>query len=425
MKIIRQWKKVLSIFLILIMCIVSGNVLPISAGTTVEKPVILTNTITNATTSLQVYGTKDATLYIKNGTKTVAKKKYKKESVQTITIKAQKAGSTLKFYLQDGNRKSTTVKKAVKKLSSESESKKVKKPAISAAVKSTDTKIKVKGYKDTKLYIKNDSNKVVKTVKYKKNEIKSIKMLKPKDTQTLYFYLVKGKNRSAIVRKTVKDVTAPDKPALTEKKFGSLLVKGEVGSTVYVKNSVSSVYVEKGILTGKSGKVVSGLRPDSRGYYYVKLKDASGNSSAETKLKSKRFGDGLEEEDTEEGETETEEIDPISEYSYIITPLLTPFNEFFYVQTENPDPSDIRLIDKESIYYTQGSEPAYLEPVKKCFMDVVYEDKATARVKGGYVFASQNYGFDGGTLTVQKKVGKNYKDTKSQVSCPQVKGYVV
>lgn len=52
MKIAEQWKKRLSILLILIMCIVNGNVLPVSAKTTIQKPVILTNTITNATTSL-------------------------------------------------------------------------------------------------------------------------------------------------------------------------------------------------------------------------------------------------------------------------------------------------------------------------------------------------------------------------------------
>lgn len=217
MKIAEQWKKRLSILLILIMCIVNGNVLPVSAKTTIQKPVILTNTITNATTSLQVYGTKGVTLYIKNGTKTVAKKKFKKESVQTITIKVQKAGSTLKFHLQDGKGKSSAVKKTVKKLSSQSESKKLKKPVISATVRSTDTKLKVRGYKGTKLYIKNDSNKVVKTAKYTKDEVKTVKIQKQKSTQTLYFYLVKGKNRSAIVRKTVKDVTAPEKPTITEK----------------------------------------------------------------------------------------------------------------------------------------------------------------------------------------------------------------
>ena len=156
MKPVKQWKKLLSILLILIMCIVSGNVLPVSARTTVQKPVIFTNTITNTTTSLQVYGTKNATLYIKNGANTVAKKKFKKESVQTITIKAQKAGSTLKFYLQEGKGKSSVVKKTVKKMSSQSESKKLKKPVVSATVKSTDTKLKVRGYKGTKLYIKND-----------------------------------------------------------------------------------------------------------------------------------------------------------------------------------------------------------------------------------------------------------------------------
>ena len=422
MKIAEQWKKRLSILLILIMCIVNGNVLPVSAKTTIQKPIILTNTITNATTSLQVYGTKGATLYIKNGTKTLAKKKFKKESVQTITIKVQKAGSTLKFYLQDGKGKSSAVKKTVKKLSSQSESKKLKKPVISATVRSTDTKLKVRGYKGTKLYIKNDSNKVVKTAKYTKDEVKTVKIQKQKSTQTLYFYLVKGKNRSAIVRKTVKDVTAPEKPTITEKSSGSLLVKGEVGSTVYVKYGTNSSYVDKCILASKSGIIISGLQPDSMGYYYVKLKDVSGNNSAETKLKSKYFvGKSDEEESEEEESSQIPENEVASEYSYKVTPLLMPFNKYFYVQTDDPNPSDIRLVDKESVYYTGESEPAYLFPTKTRFMDVSYEDKTKGKVKGGYIFTTNDIRLDGGVLTVQREVGGKYQDTKSQVSCVSVK----
>lgn len=308
---------------------------------------------------------KGATLYVKNEKKTVAQKRYAKESIQTIKIKPQK------------------------------ESKAVKKPIITAkTIKSTDAKVKVKAFKGTKLYIKNDSNKAIKTVKYAKDGTKSISIPQQRDSKTLYFYLANGNKRSAIVKKPVRDVTAPAKSSISEKTATSLLVKGEVGSAVYVKYGTKSAYTQKGIITSKSGKLVAGLKPDNKGYYYVKLKDASGNASAVTKVKSKYFkkpgGSSSNPEDPMEPEV------PTVEYSYTVTPLLPPFNEFFYVQTEDPDPSEIRFVDKSSIYYTDGQELAYLKPTEVRFMDVAYENKATGRVKGGYIFAMGGSGLDGG-----------------------------
>ena len=37
-------------------------------------------------------------------------------------------------------------------------------------------------------------------------------------------------------------------------------------------------------------------------------------------------------------------------YSYTITPLLAPFNEYFFVKTDNPDPTSFRFTDKTSAY---------------------------------------------------------------------------
>ena len=78
------------------------------------------------------------------------------------------------------------------------------------------------------------------------------------------------------------------------------------------------------------------------------------------------------------------------EYTYKITPLLAPFNEYFYVQTEDPDVSDIAFADKKSVYYSAGEEPDRLTLCKNTFLDVKYEKKATFRVKGGYIFKSEN-----------------------------------
>ena len=71
------------------MCLTFGALcMPVMAETTVGKPVIITNTITDATTSVQVYGEKGSVLYVKNKNKIIAKKKYNTECVKTISMKA-------------------------------------------------------------------------------------------------------------------------------------------------------------------------------------------------------------------------------------------------------------------------------------------------------------------------------------------------
>lgn len=120
-----------------------------------------------------------------------------------------------------------------------------------------------------------------------------------------------------------------------------------------------------------------------------------------------------------------------AEYSYVITPLLPPFNEYFYVKTDNPDPSNIRFEDKSSSYYSSGDEDSmFIVPTAVRFLDVAYENKETGRVKGGYIFeASGAVKADGGELVLQKKEQakphyyNNYKyvDTNITVKCPAVK----
>ena len=65
------------------------------------------------------------------------------------------------------------------------------------------------------------------------------------------------------------------------------------------------------------------------------------------------------------------DVDPLK-YTYEVIPLLEPFNEYFYVKTENPDSN---------------------------YADVVYEDTEFSRVNGGYIFYSGTT--DGGELTLQ------------------------
>lgn len=132
----------------------------------------------------------------------------------------------------------------------------------------------------------------------------------------------------------------------------------------------------------------------------------------------------------------------VENYTYEIIPLLPPYNNYFYVKTDNPDPRYVRFVDKESVYYTEedynrNNGPCAIRPTEVRFSDVVYEDYETGRVKGGYIFVRHHgYNMDGGSLVLQqgdrpyyrKKISYGYsesvplyKDTNVTVNCPAVK----
>lgn len=130
---------------------------------------------------------------------------------------------------------------------------------------------------------------------------------------------------------------------------------------------------------------------------------------------------------------DSEPSTPPETYTYSVTPLLAPFDDYFYVQTNNPDPSGIRFVDTESKYYTAAdTTPCLIVPTSKRFLDVSYENKSTGRVAGGYIFERQNRNMDGGSLTMQKQIKVwhdyyytlEYVDTPVTVNCPEVKSYL-
>ncbi|MBR4626980.1 MAG: dockerin type I repeat-containing protein [Ruminococcus sp.] len=83
------------------------------------------------------------------------------------------------------------------------------------------------------------------------------------------------------------------------------------------------------------------------------------------------------------------------QYTYEIYPLAAPFNEYFYVRTENPNPESFRFSDKDSPY----SETSVIYNDDGNYADVEYEDAAMHRVKGGYIFKS--FTTNGGEVTLQ------------------------
>ncbi|MCR5742404.1 MAG: hypothetical protein K6F92_01555 [Lachnospiraceae bacterium] len=82
-----------------------------------------------------------------------------------------------------------------------------------------------------------------------------------------------------------------------------------------------------------------------------------------------------------------------ADYSYTVIPLLEPFNEYFYILTENPDPDSFYFVDPSSVY-TDGE--ASITPMQTIFSDVTYENEATYRVPGGYI--ASGICTDGGVL---------------------------
>ena len=103
-----------------------------------------------------------------------------------------------------------------------------------------------------------------------------------------------------------------------------------------------------------------------------------------------------------------------TKYSYKITPMMAPFNSYFYVKTDYPDPMNIRFVDKSTVYSEEGN-PGILDinydswdREMILYSDVDYEDKATGRVKGGYIFASGST--DGGEVTLQYKKEIDYSE---------------
>ena len=44
----------------------------------------------------------------------------------------------------------------------------------------------------------------------------------------------------------------------------------------------------------------------------------------------------------------------VTDYTYAVTPVLSPFNEYFYVKTDNPDPFSFRFVDNSTVYGEKG-----------------------------------------------------------------------
>ncbi|MDE6625043.1 MAG: leucine-rich repeat domain-containing protein [Lachnospiraceae bacterium] len=106
-------------------------------------------------------------------------------------------------------------------------------------------------------------------------------------------------------------------------------------------------------------------------------------------------------EDTAVNKDKVEEIKETIEaekYSYEVIPLMAPFNSYFYIKTDNPDPDSFRFVDEKTKYADEGKTGS-ITPTDTVFSDVIYENSGTRRVKGGYIAAGSST--DGGELRLQ------------------------
>lgn len=86
------------------------------------------------------------------------------------------------------------------------------------------------------------------------------------------------------------------------------------------------------------------------------------------------------------------------EYSYKIHPMLPPFNDYFYIETDNPDPESFSFVDKSTKY---SDSTGSITPTTTIYSDVKYENASTGRVKGGYIGVGSYT--DGGELVLEAR----------------------
>lgn len=222
----------------------------------------------------------------------------------------------------------------------------------------------------------------------------SKKVIKLKNNKKKVKWKIKNKKVAKIVKKSKK----------------SAVIKGrKVGKTKLTAKIGKKTYVCK--VTVKKKKNTSD-------------KPANSESNKPTNDTSNGTNDATEQGTAIITESDAAVVAENEKYSYSIEPLLAPFDNLYYVKTDNPDCQSIRFVDKNSIYYDETDEIGYIVPCDERFCDVQYDNKETGLINGGYIFVSEGGDIDGGNLIMQVRTNKNWEtclDTSIVVDCENVK----
>lgn len=117
-------------------------------------------------------------------------------------------------------------------------------------------------------------------------------------------------------------------------------------------------------------------------------------------------------------------VETAEKYSYEVIPLMPPFNSYFYIKTDNPDPGSFQFVDEGTRYADEGGVGS-VTPSETDFADVKYEDSETRRVNGGYIATGS--ATDGGELRLQRRVVTEshpvYDETTGEITTENEYGY--
>ena len=148
---------------------------------------------------------------------------------------------------------------------------------------------------------------------------------------------------------------------------------------------------------------------------YCQVKDL-GISSRDTALTIYGYAHSLVESNATKNKLNFEPLEgePKANYSYEIIPVVSSFNKYFFVKTDNPDPESFRFADKESAY----SQSSTIAMSKVVFSDMEYDDEKTLRIDGGYLFYSNTT--DGGEVTLQAQNFDTWVDLGMTSTLPKL-----
>lgn len=224
-------------------------------------------------------------------------------------------------------------------------------------------------------------------------------IVKPKKNGTVKITVVLKKNKKVKAACKVRIYKATNKIKLISKKSYTL----KVGKKLRLRAKVISP--QKGampITWSSSNQKVA--KVDSKGNLVARQ---AGRATIFAKSGKKRVSVKIAvKKDDEENPVDPEEPETpaATNYTYRITPILPPFNEYFFIETDNPDPLSFRFADKSSKYSDDSQIDLCTVSISDnptIYADINYENTQTGRVNGGYIFDS--FDTDGGEFVLQTK----------------------